>query len=163
MKKNIIFGVVGFLAVIGVSVIVVLTNRQTPVTSQKNSNEVLGTQNESSSNPATTIGEGEVKLTADNWDQEITNFKGIAMVDMYLPTCPHCQVMGPIVSEIAKEAEGKYKIGKIDMTDNSDIGTKYNIESVPAFIFFKDGKEVTRVIGETTKENLLAKIQEISK
>jgi thioredoxin 1 len=82
---------------------------------------------------------------------------------MYLPTCPHCQKMRPVVSAVAKETKGKYKIGKADMSTNPDLGTKYSVESVPAFIFFKDGKEVGRLIGEQSKDALLAKLQEASK
>lgn len=157
MKKNIIIAVVLVLAVLGVAIIIKFSQGSTPTTGT-----TQGTV-EDSTNPAAKLEEGEVKITQDNFAAEVTNYKGVVMVDMFLPNCPHCQVMGPVVSEIAKENKDKYKIGKADMNANPELGTEYKIESVPAFIFFKDGKEVSRLIGEQTKEALLAKLQEAAK
>jgi thioredoxin 1 len=156
MKKNIIIAVVFVLAVLGVGIIIKLSQGSTPIDSSQSATQ-------EAENPASHIGEGEIKLTKDNFDAEITNAKGVAVVDMYLPTCVHCQKMGPIFSEIAKEDKDKYKFGKIDMQANPEIGTKFSIESVPAFIFFKDGKEAGRLIGEQSKDAIVNKLQEISK
>ena len=114
-------------------------------------------------NPASEIGEGEFKIDKDNFQKEITGYKGIAMVDFFLPTCPHCQKVGPVISEVAKETQGKYKIGKINANTNSAKATEFSIQSVPALIFFKDGKEVDRLIGAREKAEILAKLEEVSK
>lgn len=159
MKKSTIIAIVIVLAIIGVGVAVKFS--QSGSTSTKE--EGLLKTDENAENPASKIGEGEIKLTDDNFQAEIKNYKGIALVDMYLPTCPHCQKMGPVVSEIAKENQGKYKVGKLDVNVNTKIGGEFNIQNVPAFIFFKDGKEAARMIGEKSKEEILAKLVEISK
>lgn len=158
MKKNIIIAIVVVLAVIGVGVAVKFS--QGSVSLEQTGPQSNQTEDE---NPASKIGEGEVKITQANFDQEVKNYKGVVLVDMFSPTCPHCQVMGPIVSEIAKETQGKYKVGKLNVLLENDIATEFKIESVPAFIVFKDGQEVGRIIGETTKEKLLEKLAEAAK
>lgn len=156
MKKNIVIGIVAVLAVLGVGIIIKFSQGSTP-----NDGGVIQTTESEEDNPASKIEPPEIKLTKDNWDMEVVNYKGIVLVDMYLPTCVHCKKMGPIITEIAKENEGKYKVGKLDVSVNNELGTKYGIESVPALIFLKDGKEQGRLIGEQTKEKILSKLAEI--
>ena len=158
MKKSIVIAIVAVLAVLGVGVIIKFSQGSTP-----NDGSTQSTQKTDDNNPASKVEAPEIALTKDNWDAEVKNYKGIVLVDMFLPTCIHCQKMGPIITEIAKENEGKYKVGKLDVSVYSDLGTEYSIESVPAMIFIKDGKEYTRLIGEATKENILAKLQEAPK
>lgn len=171
-KKNItpvVIGIVVLLAVLGAGIAIKFSGKSTVVenASQKSDgycdiiNDKAFALEEN--NTASEIGEGEIKLTCDNFKSEVEDSKGVIMVDMYSPTCPHCQKIGPVISELAKEIQGKYKVGKINVLAYSSIGTKYEIESVPALLFFKDGKEVKRLIGEQTKEKMLATLEEVSK
>lgn len=112
-------------------------------------------------NPASAIGEKEINLTADNFESEILNYKGIAMVDFFSPTCPHCQKIGPIISEIALEYGDVYKIGKLNADENLSIAIDFEINSVPTLVFFKDGKEVSRLKGEKPKEEIIKELESI--
>lgn len=158
MKKSTIIAIVVVLAIIGVGVAVKFSQ-----TGGDQKDEGLIKTDEEENNPASGIGEGEIRLTEDNFNKEIREYKGVALVDMFLPTCPHCQKIGPVISEIAKENQGKYKIGKLNTNLNNNLATEFKIENVPALIFFKDGKEVARMIGAKSKEEIAAKLQEISK
>lgn len=158
MKKNIVFAIVAVLAVIGVAVIIKFSQGSTP-----NDGSVIQTTENEATNSASKVEAPEVSFTKDNWDAEVRNYKGVVLVDMFLPTCIHCQKMGPVVTEIAKEVEGKYKVGKLDVSKYTDLSTEYNIESVPAFIFIKDGKEMARIFGEQDKQVILDKLAEIAK
>lgn len=173
MKKNVIFAIFAFIAVIGVGIIIALS--QAPEKSGNTTSEgqekiadyctVInsnGLEAEQGS-AASEIGENEVKLTCENFKTEIEEYQGVAMVEMYSPTCVHCQKMAPVVSEIAKENVGKYKIGKLNIYAYSTLGTNYNVSSVPAFLFFKNGQEVQRLVGEQSKEKLLETLVEIAK
>jgi thioredoxin 1 len=171
-KKNItpiVIGIVAVLAILGVGVAVKISKSSTGVDTGKTTTggycDVVNSQafDLEKNNTASEIGEGEVKLTCENFKTEIEEYKGVAMVDMYSPTCPHCQKMGPIISEVAKETAGKYKIGKLNVMAYSTLGGNFAIESVPALIFFKDGKEVKRLIGSQSKEKVLTTLEEASK
>lgn len=173
MKKSVIFAIFALVAVLGVGTIIALS--QTPA---KNQNATQSSQEKTADycavinskgleaeqgSVASEIGENEIKLTCENFKTEIEDYQGVAMVEMYSPTCPHCQKMAPIISEIAKENAGKYKIGKLNIYAYSTLGTNYNVSSVPAFLFFKDGKEVQRLVGEQSKDKLLETLAEIAK
>lgn len=159
MKKTIIIGLVMVLAVLGVAIAIKYSNSSTDTTQEQ---ETQVTEEETG-NPASEIGEGEIRLTSGNFDKEVREYKGVALVDFYLPTCPHCKTVGPIISEIAKETQGKYKIGKINAQIASDLSGEFEIERVPALLFFKDGKEVARLIGAQDKAEIMAKLEEASK
>lgn len=157
MKKTIVIAIVAVLAILGVAVIVKFSQGSSPNNGSAALNET------ETDNPAAKVEAPEIKLTAENWDAEVTDYKGVVLVDMFLPGCPHCKVMGPIITEIAKENEGTYKVGKLDVSVYTDLGTEYEIEKVPALIFLKDGKEAARLIGEQSKQKILDKLAEISK
>ena len=63
--------------------------------------------------------------------------------------------MSPVIEELAKELEGKAKVGKINVDENSDIAVEYNVMSIPTLIVFKNGKEEKRLVGLRDKEELL--------
>ena len=68
--------------------------------------------------------------------------------------------MAPVVEELAKEYEGKAKVGKINTDENQDIAIEYSVMSIPTFIVFKDGKAVKKMIGMQDKRTLIAAIEE---
>ena len=99
-------------------------------------------------------------FTDQNFDSEVTNSKGLVVVDNWATWCGPCKMMGPIIDEVAKAYEGKAKIGKLDVDENGATAGKFGIASIPTTIFFKDGKEIDRLVGFQSKETLVKKIQE---
>ena len=91
-------------------------------------------------------------LTSDNFDQTIS--KGVVLVDFWATWCKPCKLQGPIVAEIATEYKGKLTVGKIDIDQNQDLATSYNIQSIPTLIIFVEGKEVETFVGLQSKSAL---------
>lgn len=170
-KGTIIAIVAGVLIILAVIVGVQYSNKQdSKVSTAKGAARVCTAKgnlytSDDDKNSAAIVNANEVRLTCENFAQNVDNAKGVVMVEMYLAGCPHCQKMGPVVAEIADETVGKYKIAKIDVGQGKypEIGTEFNIESVPAFLFFKDGKEVSRLVGEQTKQKLLDQLAQTAK
>ena len=92
-------------------------------------------------------------LSGDNFDDTIKS--GISLVDFWAEWCGPCKMQGPIIDEIANEIGDKFNICKLDTDKNGEIAQKYEITSIPSIIFFKDGKQVEKVIGLHPKEKLL--------
>jgi thioredoxin 1 len=67
-------------------------------------------------------------------------------------------MVGPVVEELAKEYEGKAVIGKLDVDSNPRIATEFGIMSIPALLFFKDGKVVDKQVGAVPKHVLANKL-----
>ena len=78
------------------------------------------------------------------------------LMDFYADWCGPCRIQGPILEEIKVAFEGKAEIKKINVDKENDLATKYGIFVVPTLILEKDGKEVNKWTGVTSKEELTA-------
>ncbi len=96
-----------------------------------------------------------ITFTDQNFEKEVLKSETPVLADFWAPWCGPCQMVGPIVEELAKEYEGKVKIGKLNVDENPQVAVKYNVMSIPTVIFFKEGKEVARQIGLESKETYL--------
>lgn len=81
------------------------------------------------------------------------------LLDFWAPWCSPCKTMEPIVEELEKELTGKVEIEKINVDEKPEQASKYGVMSIPTYIVLKDGKEVGRKIGVTSKEDLLKLLQ----
>lgn len=97
----------------------------------------------------------KLKLSSENFKEEVLNSEKPVLVDFYADWCGPCNAMSPVIEELAKELEGKAKVGKINVDENSDIAVEYNVMSIPTLIVFKNGKEEKRLVGLRDKEELL--------
>lgn len=102
-----------------------------------------------------------LKFKSETFEQEVLNSDIPVLVDFYADWCGPCKMMGPIVDQLAEQYEGKIKIGKINIDDNSQIAAKYNVMSIPTFIFFKDGKAVETIVGGVSKDKLMNKLDQL--
>jgi thioredoxin 1 len=78
------------------------------------------------------------------------------LMDFYADWCGPCRIQGPILEEIKVAFEGKAEIKKINVDKENDLASKYGIFVVPTLILEKDGKEVNKWTGVTSKEELTA-------
>ncbi len=97
----------------------------------------------------------ELKLNSDNFEKEVLNSEKPVLVDFFADWCGPCKMMAPVIEELADELDGKAKVGKINVDENSDIAVEYNVMSIPTLIVFKNGKEDKRFVGLRNKEELL--------
>lgn len=103
----------------------------------------------------------EVTFTDQNFEQEALKSDLPVMVDFWAVWCGPCQMAGPIVSELAEEYEGKIKVGKLNVDEAPQTAEKFEIMSIPTVIFFKNGKEVDRLVGFPGKEGYKKAIEKI--
>jgi len=98
-----------------------------------------------------------IEVNSENWNKEVSQ-SNFAMVDFYADWCSPCKKLAPIVEELANDNYPKLKVCRLDIDDNRDIYVKYRIQGIPTLIFFKEGKEVDRIIGLKTKQYIQKKI-----
>ncbi len=94
-------------------------------------------------------------LTTDNFRKEVLEYEGTAMVDFWASWCGPCQMVGPIIEEIANEV-ADVKVCKVNVDEQPDIAGKYNVMSIPTIIIFKNGEPVSVSVGAKPKSELLA-------
>lgn len=103
----------------------------------------------------------EINFTDENFEQEVLKSEKPVLVDFWAPWCGPCQVMGPIIEELAKEVEGKMKVGKMNVDENPVTAEKYAIMSIPSLKVFKGGQVVKEFIGLQAKESLKSELENI--
>ena len=101
----------------------------------------------------------EVIITEANFDKEVLKSDVPVMVDFWAVWCGPCKVLGPIVEELAKDYEGKLKVGKVNVDENNQLAMTYGVMSIPTLKFFKGGKLVGELIGAAPKASLEAEIK----
>jgi thioredoxin 1 len=82
----------------------------------------------------------------------------IELMDFYADWCGPCVVMKPVIEELEKELGDKLAVKKIDVDQESETASTHGVMSIPTYIIAKDGKEVDRIVGATSKETLRTKI-----
>lgn len=95
-----------------------------------------------------------VELDDNNFEAEVTQSKGVVLVDFGAEWCGPCQRLAPIIEEIATEYAGKAKVARVEIDNARKSATAFAIMSVPTVIVFKDGKEISRNVGLIPKQNL---------
>ena len=105
--------------------------------------------------------EAVAKINNENFEKIIAGDKPV-LVDFFATWCGPCQMMLPIVGEIAKENKD-FSVATLDIDENTAIAAKYGVMSVPTFIIFKDGQEKARMLGAMPKEMMVERIKEASK
>lgn len=101
----------------------------------------------------------EIILTEQNFENEVINSEIPVLVDFWASWCGPCTMLAPIVDDIAKEYEGKVKVGKINVDEQQALAVKYGIMSIPTLMVFKGGELVQTSVGLKTK----AQIEEMIK
>jgi thioredoxin 1 len=100
-----------------------------------------------------------VAVTDQNFESEVLQSNVPVLVDFWAAWCGPCRMVAPVVEEIASEYSGKLKVVKVDVDENQEISIRYNVQSIPTLMLFKNGAPVERLIGAYPKQSLLTKIQ----
>lgn len=102
-------------------------------------------------------------LTDRNFEEEVLKSSQPVLVDFWAPWCGPCLIVSPVIEELAKEYQGKIKVGKLNVDENPQVASKYGIMSIPTIMIFKDGEIVRGMVGAAPKEFFKEKIDEVLK
>lgn len=101
-----------------------------------------------------------LNLNDKNFKEEVLNSHLPVMVDFWAEWCGPCRMVSVLIEELAHEFQGRIKIGKLNVDENHRVTTQYGIMSIPALVFFKDGKVNDQISGALNKTQLRNKITE---
>lgn len=100
-----------------------------------------------------------VHVSDKNFKEEVLLSKLPVLVDFFAVWCGPCKAIAPVVEELAKEYDGKFKICKLDVDEGQATASSYGIMSVPTLMIFKNGSVVEQVVGALSKQQLKQKIE----
>ncbi len=100
-------------------------------------------------------------LNDDNFSQEVISSGVPVMVDFYATWCGPCKALTPIVEKLAKEYQGKLKVGKLNIDDAPQTPSQFAVRGVPTLIFFKDGEAVDSLVGLRKESELRSRIEQL--
>jgi thioredoxin 1 len=98
------------------------------------------------------------ELDSSNFDATVTGGSAPVVVDFWAPWCGPCKAIAPILEELADEMGDAVKICKVNVDNNSEVASKYEIRAIPTILIFKGGQVAETVVGLTSKDDLKAKI-----
>lgn len=99
-----------------------------------------------------------IEGTKANFEKEVIKSDKPVLVDFNATWCPPCQVLHPILEEMAEESDD-YKIVSVDIDDEDALAEQYEVSSIPCLVVFKDGEEVDRKIGLQPKKRLIKMLE----
>ena len=96
------------------------------------------------------------EITVANFETEVLKSEKPILIDFWATWCGPCMRQGPVVEELAEEG---YAVGKVDVDQNMGLAQQFRVVSIPTLILFKDGTEVKRFVGLTSKDELKAALE----
>jgi len=100
-----------------------------------------------------------IDVTDQNFEDEVLKSTLPVLVDIWAPWCGPCRMIAPVVEKLAEKYDQRFKFCRLNIDQNPQSATSYQVMSIPTLIFFKDGKMVDRVVGAVPERVLEPKIE----
>lgn len=101
-----------------------------------------------------------INITDQTFEREVLQTTGRPiLVDCWAPWCPPCRMIAPLLDQLAAESNGNYRIAKLNVDENPQVSSQFQISSIPTMLIFKDGKLIDRLIGAHPKQTIAERLR----
>lgn len=104
---------------------------------------------------------GPFKVTTETFKAEVLESPVPVLVDFYADWCGPCRALIPILADLSAEAEGRYKVVKVNTDDQPDLSVEYGVNALPTILVFKEGKVKGKLVGLQSKARLVEALDAI--
>ena len=96
----------------------------------------------------------EIIITKANFEEEVLKSEIPVLIDFWATWCGPCKMLSPVIAELAEEYEGKVKVCKVNVDEESELAAQFRIMSIPTVVVLKDGKVTDTSVGYVPKVQL---------
>ena len=94
------------------------------------------------------------KITDKNFNKEVLESDKVVLIDFWAPWCAPCRMIGPVIEQLAAEYDGKAKVGKVNVDEETGLAQQFQVMSIPTIVLMKNGKVINQLIGVRSKAEL---------
>ena len=98
----------------------------------------------------------ELNITKTNFEREVLRSDKPVLMDFWASWCGPCRMLSPVISEIAEEKAGEVKVCKVNVDEEAELASIFNVSSIPMLVVVKDGRVVNASVGVRPKDQILA-------
>jgi thioredoxin len=104
-----------------------------------------------------------ININEESFERAVIQSPVPVLVDFWAPWCGPCNRIAPMLDEIARETAGVLRVTKVNVDDNPSLSARFGVRCIPTLLVFSDGQLKERVIGVTSKRNLLSKVAALAR
>lgn len=102
-----------------------------------------------------------VRVNGDTFEAEVLGSDGVVLVDFYSDSCVPCKRLSPVLAEVEEEYRDNIKLVKVNINFDSELAEKYEVQSVPTLVFFRNGEAISRLNGSLKKAEIASAIENL--
>jgi len=102
-----------------------------------------------------------IEVTDKTFEEEVIKSDLPVVVDFWAPWCGPCHMVTPVLDKLSKDFDGKVKFCKLNVDENREMASKYQVMSIPLILFFKGGEVVDQNLGAVPERMLRPKVEEL--
>lgn len=95
-----------------------------------------------------------MEITTANFEEEVLNSQVPVLIDFWASWCMPCKMLAPVIEELSQEANGAYKVGKIDVDAAPSLAAQFGVMNIPTVLVFKNGQVINKSVGVVPKKQL---------
>lgn len=103
-----------------------------------------------------------ININAASFEKAVLQSPIPVLVDFWAPWCGPCQMIAPVLHEIAKENAGRFRVAKVNVDDEQELAGRFQIRNIPALLFFSEGKLQHQMAGFTGKKPIVDQLESLA-